>query len=286
MSEKYEIIREGIKSLLICEMDEIEKDVPVYTERLKIHGLLSGTRRFRDGKEYLVYDISGKRSLSEAYENRSMTASDMKELLLAIMMLRNSLYEYLLPEDALILDPERIYMSSDMSEYFFVFEEQTQEEFVIGLRALSEFLITHAQHEDGSAVAIAYRFFSDASCECMNIKEILDMSNKEKVEEKREENITIKEEDNSSNKQKSNIKTVREKVFNTKNKKKGDVDGKSPKQNTLIINILTIIPLVLLLGAYVSFPAKQNIIMAVILVYFVGFAVYLIGKKRKKKEAL
>ena len=283
MSEAYEIVKEGTKTLLIRELANQEKEETEIVEKYKIRGILHAGHRFRDGREYVVYDISGKRSLAEVYEGQSLTGDILKEFLLAIQAIRETFYEYLLPEDSLVLDPEYIFVSSDMTEYFFLFRELTMEQFSASLRALSEFMILHVLHEDAGAVAIAYRFFSDASCDCINIKELLEMSSRKQEKERQEKETSLQK---NADTEVSTEKEKHKKLgISYREKKKENEKAKEKKEEKygVLGVILPCVPALLLIGAYVYFPSRAAVILAVLVAYIVGMVLYFLGRKKRKR---
>lgn len=288
MDEMYEVVKEGTRTLLIREVDELERDAPIFSEKITIHGLLSGSRRFRDGREYMFYEISGKRRLSEIYEQQSISCANLKELLLSIQSIRDRLYEYLLPEYAIILDPDYIFLSSDLTQYYYLYQEQENEEFARNLRNLSEFLITHASHEDPEAVALSYRFFSDAACECINIHDILERSARDVVQRSENEEQIVKAKEKTPAKEPAKKGKVRLIQSLQKEKKKPDEEKEKKKPDKSILTgiILPIVPAFLMLGAYFYFPSRSSLILAVLITYLGGFGLYLIGKIRKNKQKL
>ncbi len=255
MSYNYVISKEEGKSYLVRERTEEEEQI-VDSGEINIRGLLKGFRRFRDGKEYYAYDISARKTLDEVYG--IMSAKDIRGFLISIERVREELYEYLLSEEDIVFLPECIYMSSDLSEYFFIYDSTKENDFSANLQTLSEFLITHADHNDDEAVALAYRFYTDAACECMNIIEILKMETEEKEKEVTEEKIVVGEQVSGK------------KISETLNIKK-------------MYYFLPVIPVILIILTYNRYPRASAIILTILIMYVLGIFMYLLAGKKSRK---
>ncbi len=78
-------------------------------EMNRIEGLLECTVRCFDGKKYLYYDITGRQSMQNLYENKPLVRKDVVCFLTALDKVKNTLADFLLDGDNLVLAAELVY---------------------------------------------------------------------------------------------------------------------------------------------------------------------------------
>lgn len=163
-NDSYLIIEEN-NSIMIDDNPEEEEDA-YYTDfhfrmitENSIPGLLSVSRQNFNGKNQFYYRISGKQSLKEAYEKKEMGRDDFMHLLLHLRDLLNTLNQYLLDSDYLLLSPEFIYVSATSGEVEFCMYPMNKKDIKKQIRSLCEYFLNHIDHEDEKVVSLAYQLY-------------------------------------------------------------------------------------------------------------------------------
>lgn len=101
------------------------------------------------------YDISGFVPLSEALENRTLSASEITAVLIRIGNAILLLESHLLGDENLLLSPDRIYVRPDVMEPVFCPSLSAEESFEERLRPLVSELFLHADTEDPPTLKLA-----------------------------------------------------------------------------------------------------------------------------------
>ncbi len=145
-----------------------------------------------DGRDRLIYDITGKQSLSVVCRKRKMGEKELEKLFQGILEACTAAEKYMLRTDRFLLDPEYIYADRNTGEislcYLPAVEAETAEEILTELqelktgregtknedsaeavsepaqepvygRALAEFVLKYLDHSDRAAVALGYGFY-------------------------------------------------------------------------------------------------------------------------------
>ncbi len=173
---EYEIVREGSRNYLVVEMAEnavFESGEWEQFQALSVRGLLPCRNRYRDGKGYLYYDITGKQSLRECYDEASMSFEEFRSLLLSVDLILKEVHEYLLSEDYLQFVPNMIYVSMSRKEASLAYGNYGVTNFAKQIRVFAEYVLNHIDHKDDNAVILAYQFYKYVSAEHFNMEEFL-----------------------------------------------------------------------------------------------------------------
>ena len=176
----WQSIRENGRSYLMQEdiedTDHSKKDEEEEWEQLEalsVRGLLPCHICYRNGKRYRCYDITGKQSLSEYYQEREISFQDCRSLLMSMDRLLCQMYECLLSEEKLQLVPDRMYVGMEEKDLWLVYGKDTGEGFSGKIRTFAEYLLSRVDHKDDNAVTLAYQFYKYASSENFNMGEFL-----------------------------------------------------------------------------------------------------------------
>lgn len=146
----------------------------------QIQGMIGVKKQFSNGLSSYCYDISNKQSLAKGYEGLEMDYSKIRGLLIAIRIMLGQMREYLMDENGLLLYPEYIYTDMNRQQIQFVFYPETEDigGYMLGMRELSEFLISHTDHSDDAAVALAYALFKEVRNENFTMQGIMELVDK------------------------------------------------------------------------------------------------------------
>lgn len=124
-----------------------------------IPGLLHTQKRSFNNENSLYYRINGRQSLFHMMEKREADAEILRSLLRGIDILLNTLSQYLLDADSLLLIPECIYFHTTEKDIGFCFYPFEQKDIRQQLRELSEYFLERINREDEQAVSIAFRLY-------------------------------------------------------------------------------------------------------------------------------
>ena len=127
----------------------------------RIPGVLYARERMEDGKSYLYYDISRKRSLSEEYENKQMQLEDMILLFQKITFSLEEIKNYLFRENMVILEPQYIFKDLENDDLYVLILPWEGERNT--LHKLAEFFLEKVNHRDENGVNAAYLFYRQQS---------------------------------------------------------------------------------------------------------------------------
>lgn len=177
------------KNYLCVEMEQVSgKEYPIrMLEQNKISEFLPFQLRRMNGKLYFYYEISSRQPLTQVFENRSMKWEEMERLVRGICDGIEHAQQYLLKEDALLLDPDYIYLNVETGQVGFccmpfgdAYEENT-------LLTLAEFVLKKLDHGERKAVDLGYALFAQASLEQIGILERLQklLQKKQDIEERK-----------------------------------------------------------------------------------------------------
>ena len=125
----------------------------------EVDGLIPFTLQNRNGKESLVYNISGKQSLKDIYAKKEADHREILIIFTGLSVIYKSLEEYLLDAADLLLSPEYIYMDISEKRLYFIYFPGYGGELSALMRELADFLIRKADHRDEKAVPVIYDFY-------------------------------------------------------------------------------------------------------------------------------
>ena len=116
----------------------------------RIKGLLVCSGRTIDNREYLYYDISSRQSLADLYDRRPVRSAELNRILKDLVLVEETLTEYLLDTSHLILEPDCVYLDFREQSCSFVYypgEEQEK-----GPEHLFTFLADRVDGRDAALV--------------------------------------------------------------------------------------------------------------------------------------
>ena len=153
-------------------------------------GLLPCKHQKIDGKEHFYYEITGCQTLYHLFENRKFSRKNLETLFLAVVRMMESLDQYLMSRDCLLLNPAYIYQNLDTEDYLFMWfplgEECADKEF----QNLTEYILPRIDHQDEAAVTMGYSVYKEAveiGLKTERIKEHIYGGMQEKKESRKED---------------------------------------------------------------------------------------------------
>lgn len=227
----------------------------------QVPGLLPCKMQRINGKEYLYYEITGSQSLENLYEKEKFDKEVLKELFLQTVAILESLDEYLLNRDFLLLNPMYIYKNLDKNTYsFFWFPEQNntiEQEFCM----LTEYLLPKIEYKDKGAVTIGYGMHKLAVENRIQLECIHQLIYEEK--EKVRSDFEIRHEEEEKERQK-----ILDDFY------KEDEEQEPPIKKIFVVGIFFIIGVIIFCVRYLSGMGIRYLGIAAVLVIVFVFAMW------------
>lgn len=129
-------------------------------ERQEIDGLLSIEQRLIDNKILLYYDITAKQAIANILERNTLSVNELRIFCLGIIQAIEQAYEYLLPEDDILLAPDFIYQDIGTGKPFLCLYPGYDLNIKEQMSSLMEFLMNKVDYNDKEAVYLVYRLYT------------------------------------------------------------------------------------------------------------------------------
>jgi hypothetical protein len=129
-------------------------------EQQTLSGVLRLQQRFMDNRSLYYYDITGKQSMKNLFTKAYLSYEQLRNLLQELYGILNLSYEYLLPEDDFILNPEFIYMDVATYAPYLCFLSGYQQDSKTQISGLLEYLMNKVDYQDKEAVLLVYRLYA------------------------------------------------------------------------------------------------------------------------------
>ncbi|MGN0346225.1 MAG: DUF6382 domain-containing protein [Lachnospiraceae bacterium] len=188
INHNYLIVKEEAKDINFDDINMLMEN--------RFKTLLGTELRQEEGEDKLFYEISSLQSVYRIFEYKSLSLDDIFCIFCGILSAVDETELYLLSEDAIVLEPEYIFMNMEQKEVKFLYYPKENQDFIFSIRGLAEYILEKVNHQDETAVAIGYRFYKIVQNENFVLDEIRQlMQSKEKTskkEEHREETTEVK----------------------------------------------------------------------------------------------
>ncbi len=126
-----------------------------------ISGFASCKTEQMNGADLLYYDITEKMCLDEYLNTYKADAEFFKQLFSNLAKALESIREFLLDRDGILLNPKFMFIDAENKRPYFVFYPYNENCFEIGCRSLSSDLLKHIKQEDIEAVKLGYEFYKN-----------------------------------------------------------------------------------------------------------------------------
>lgn len=124
-----------------------------------MEGFLRVVERRINDESYFWYDISSMLSMETVFENREISADDMRRLAKALGSAAETVGEYLLDLDGIVLEPDKIFTDAERRSFKLCYFSGKETSFEEDVRRLFEYIMGRLCHSDGEAVTIAYGIY-------------------------------------------------------------------------------------------------------------------------------
>ena len=124
-----------------------------------IPGFLRCRTEEMDGELLFCYDITSLQTLQSVMENQEVDAVLLRMLFLLIPDAMETLSEYLLDPQGLLLSPDMIYLNQERDQMRFCYYPGAEAGLAESLQQLGEGILPRLDHKDREAVVLGYAFY-------------------------------------------------------------------------------------------------------------------------------
>ena len=124
-----------------------------------IPGFLRCRTEEMDGELLFCYDITSMQTLQSVMENQEVDAALLRMLFLLIPDAMETLSEYLLDPQGLLLSPDMIYLNQERDQMRFCYYPGAEAGLAESLQQLGEGILPRLDHKDREAVVLGYAFY-------------------------------------------------------------------------------------------------------------------------------
>lgn len=157
---KAEFVREsGAAYMKLKASLDTDKAQMKMAEGNEMDGFLEVSERRINDESCYWYNISSLLSMETMFEDKEITARDMRNLVLVLRRSVQTIQEYLLDIDGIVLEPDKIFTDSERENFRLCYFSGKETGFEEDVRNLFEYVIRKLCHSDGEAVTIAYGIY-------------------------------------------------------------------------------------------------------------------------------
>lgn len=138
-------------------------------EHNRIPGLLGCSVKSMDSVLSFYYDVSSRQPLSTYLEKETVGKELITLIFADLARTLDSLGEFLLDADGIMLEPDMIYLNAERKDLKFCYFPASESSAPDQLRTLSEALLPRLDQNDRDAVNMGYRFYSAAMADEVTI---------------------------------------------------------------------------------------------------------------------
>lgn len=164
LQKTYMFVRE-------CKTELMDSYAGRMVMRGTVKGLLKCHKYVIDGEWEVRYDITSLQSIKQLFAVKEMGFSELKDILLQLMLLLEEMERCLLSDSQLCFSPQYIFMDMERQQLCFLYDYSEQKE-NSSLCELAEYLLEKICHEDKQAVEMAYSFYEQIQKESFSVKEL------------------------------------------------------------------------------------------------------------------
>lgn len=154
----FDYIYEGGKNYIQTEEAKNEDYITKMLVHNNIAGFVGARLRSRNAEDMIVYPITGLVPLTQLVEIRRLSSEGVEALIRSFIRIMQSMEEYLLPIDRLIIEPEHIYQNyGKKNEFLWIYGgEETRGRSIV---ELFQFLLDKMDSKDDRAVNLIYTLY-------------------------------------------------------------------------------------------------------------------------------
>lgn len=132
-----------------------------------------------NGSIQFTYDISSKQSIYSFYENSDIDFDMVRHLIMSLKSAFDTLNNYLLEPDFIVLDPKLIYMNIATKSIYFCYCPGERNNFYDSLNSLLCYILSKINHEDTNSIVLAYSLQQQSTNTNYTFDDLLEIINKQ-----------------------------------------------------------------------------------------------------------
>ena len=139
-----------------------------------------------DGIQQCSYDVSGMTSLEDLTGRRQISLDLLHVILDGLQSVTDTLHEYLLDPDSLLMDPGCLFFNPEETSLRFACLPGYKGNFKDGIRDLARLILEHLDHRNQNCVLLAYSFYRTTQAADFSIamlRQLIYVQESEKSEE-------------------------------------------------------------------------------------------------------
>lgn len=145
----------------------------------QLSGFLSYDTQNINGSVHFTYDISSKQSIYSFYENSDIDYKTVRHLIMSLKAAVDTLNNYLLEPDYIILDPKMIYMNIATKTIYFCYCPGEKNHFYESLNTFICYILSKIDHEDNNSIILAYSLQQQSSNTNYTFDDLIEILNKQ-----------------------------------------------------------------------------------------------------------
>lgn len=111
--------------------------------------------RIINGSFEFTYDISSKQCIDSFYENSEFDYQTSRHIIMSLKSAFDTLNNYLLEPDYIILNPALIYMNLATKAIYFCYCPGEKKDFYLSLKDFLSYLLSKIDHTDNNSIVLA-----------------------------------------------------------------------------------------------------------------------------------
>ena len=134
--------------------------------------------RIINGSFEFTYDISSKQCIDSFYENSEFDYQTSRHIIMSLKSAFDTLNNYLLEPDYIILNPALIYMNLATKAIYFCYCPGEKKDFYLSLKDFLSYLLSKIDHTDNNSIVLAYSLQQQTLSENYTFDDIINILNK------------------------------------------------------------------------------------------------------------
>ena len=160
------------------------------------HFLIYDTQNI-NGKIQFTYDISSKQSIYTFYENCEIDYETIRHIIMSLKAAFDTLNQYLLEPDYMILDPSLIFMNIATKAIYVCYCPGEKHNFYESLNELLCYILTKINHNDNNSIILAYSLQQQSMNTNYTLDNLIEILNKNNILHPQEPQIVFEEDNNT-----------------------------------------------------------------------------------------
>lgn len=144
----------------------------------KLNNFLAYDTQNFNGIIQFTYDISSKQSINSFYENCDIDYEMVRHLIMSLKTAFDTLNNFLLEPDYIVLDPQLIYMNIATKSIYFCYCPGENNNFYDSLNNFLCYILSKINYEDNNSIILAYSLQQQSTNKNYTFDDLLEILNK------------------------------------------------------------------------------------------------------------